>query len=437
MRHVEIAEGPLLPRWASTLIHAVFIPWCIFAAVWIGYAMVVQDQTMELLGRIKGPWEGDVPPMDSPHITEGIDFLQQKPRQSLLYVIQELLREEIDDPRMARAIALRKATNWAVESRRRHLFEEILQHMSEDGEMPPVYELPEQHQRTLDDLLKERLADPTRSYEERKITEVVQWLAGGRQTVPKGPERRRIKSLQSKYQKRLFFGEEKETLTMIAEDWSDSTNAARRGAAEKFLLMLDGQHAELTPEEREECLQTARHWEALYLKGRERLSEVAFALVQHVESEDTFLDHPEIWDMVRLLHEPYAPARRNMAEIVYVLRNRKYVFIYLSEFIKKDTINPVMAVETARLTKDEHEQLLRRQNHTRRLAAIEVVERIATDYCRNPFEMENLQEGQDQDKIFKEKTIQTLESVLEDEDVGSQAQQALKSIREACPQYFD
>ncbi len=435
-REIKRVEGPLLPRWLSVLLYAIFVPLSAFGLVYIGRSAWVQHNTVGLLRTITGPWEGEMPPMDSEQVQGRFHYLERKPRNGLLYVIEELLQDAIRDPRMARAIVLKRALQWATQAEKRLLFEEILANMSKDGEMRLDYVLPEEHRQTLEAFLNERAAQPRASYEDRKITEVLQWVAEGRPTAAKGPEIRRIKSLQTQYEKKIFAGRERRALEKLAEQWGRSDEPVPRGAAQKFARMLRGKYAELSHEEKQCCLERAKHWEGLYLKGQERLTQVAARLARIIQRDDRFLDHPELWDLVRLLYMSHQPARRNLAETIFVLRTRRFILIYLSQFLLKDTINPVMAAETARLTKSEHEALLRDENLRRRLACIELAGRIALDYCREPFEIRGIEEPE-REELFKDRIIRALQAVIEDEEVGKQAQQILDAIPDACKEHSE
>jgi len=435
MRRVEVETGPLLPRWLSVLIYGVFVPFCVFGAYYMGRAALVQHKMDRAIRLLSGPWQDEQPPMDSQAARDAIDYLKGRGRNSLLYVIQNLLQDETADPRMGRAIVLRKAIRWELESRRRQLLTELLANMGADGEIDLDYRLPEEARQTLENLVKERLEHPSISYEERKITEVLQWVLAGRKTRALGPEKRRLKALYAGYEKKLLHGAEKRALRQIMREWEQSDDPLRRSAAEKFAAMLEGRHAALTSEESRLCSERADYWEGLFFEGRRRVSQLALELARAIEQKGAFLDHPELWDLVRLLQERYPPARENLAEAVFVLRRRKFLLAYLREFITKDAINPVMAVETTRLTKSEHEELLREHNRRRRLACIDVARRIALDYCAEPFDIRGVEPAQE-DEFFTDTIIRSLEAAAEDEDVGPKAQQALDAIIDTCERYM-
>ena len=433
---LERETGPLVPRWFSALMYGVFVPWCVFSFLWIGRAMVVQHRIWGAMDVLSGPWQGEMPPMESAAVQASMSVLERSPRNGLLYIIQELQQDEIGDRRMVRAIALRKAVSWAVESQRRRLFEELLANMNDKGEMPDDYVLPPQEEEALLELIKEREENPSASYEQAKITEVLRWIVEGRRTPPVGPEKRRIRSLLVGYEKKKFFGAERHALKALMKEWAQSDDAARKSAAEEFVLMLESKQTALSPEEAARCSEEADGLEEIYMIGRRRLTEGLHRMANIIGERDIFVDHSHLWDLLRLLDYRDDAARRSIAEAVMSLKGRKYALAYLAEFILKDSVNPVMAVETARLTKDEHEQLLGRENYRRRLNCIEVAWRLAIQYCRQPFEIEGVPKEK-QAAFFRLQVIGSIEAVAEDKEVGRAASEALQELQQPCAQHFE
>ena len=347
--------------------------------------------------------------------------------------MQELQQNETRDGRMVRAIALRKAIRWRTESRRRALFDELLANIDESGEFADDYRLPSEHRETLKVLIEERREHPSASYEQNKITAVLQWLAEGRPTPARGPEKRRIKALKTKYGKKVFFGAEKRALERIIEQWKTADDPGRSGAALKFAVMLEGRHAELDPEEEELCTERAAQWEELYQTGRLRLAGVVQELAGLIVQKDTSLDHPPLYDLVRFLGDHSDVMRQRMAQSVLLLRQRKYVVIYLSQFLLMDSVNPVMAVETPRLTKDEHEELLAQELTRRRLACLDVLLELGLQYCREPFTFQGIDpDPSKQEKFFRDEVLGTFEVLLKDKQLGSRAEKALDELRKVC-----
>ena len=527
----EPETGPLLPRWLSVGIYAVFAPWCVVSLVWIAWATVAQQR---IFAATSGVLEGKG--------TGHTEILARAPLDSLLYLMQELRQDEMKATSMARAAALRRATNWGQGARQRALLRELLAHMDDKtSEMEPDYRLPPEHMRALLHLCVERISrgffragdawleelqglrdaialagapegpalspaearnleedrrrieelieeligeqqsapGPGRlgrgpggargasvaGYEEGKITQVLVWIARGRPTPARGPEERRIGSLAQGYEKKRFFGAEEEALGGVRESWLASQEPGRSAVGEKFALMLEYERLEskhrgeeltpedeeamgellaratLTPEEENLCRERAAHWEESYMQGIERLASVALDMVKliHQDSENRMLaggspvrvDHPHLWDMVRFLDHRSPEVGAIIAEASRIMKGRKYIFVFLSEFIQRREVNPVMAVETARLTKHDHERLLREDLRRLRLAGIEVLADIGAAYYREPFDIQGVEKDA-QAAFVGERVIGTLESMLEDKDkeIADRAQEALDAVNE-------
>jgi hypothetical protein len=280
-------------------------------------------------------------------------------------------------------------------------------------------------------------------YEEQKITGVVQWMATveSERTPPTGTEKRRVKALQAKYEKKLFVDAEKEVLSEIQAAWAASEDDVKKEAAAEFAKMLEDEYADLPYEQEGVCKEAAHAWEEQYLRGVKRLSIVAGDLVGLIVDKEMKLDHPVINNLTRLLRERHKPARDNLKKAVFRLRYRKYTLLFLKDLIAKDRINPVMAVETKRLTKDEHEQLLRRQNHRRRVAIIDVIGDIVADYCETPFDVRRVPAASEEARLSEaeiqkresdfvhECTIGALEEQRKDDEIGEMVREELPQLR--------
>ena len=68
-RNVELETGALLPRWLTVTLYAVFVPFCLFSAFWIGRSIIIQESINDYLQVLAGPWEDEPPPMDSKVVT--------------------------------------------------------------------------------------------------------------------------------------------------------------------------------------------------------------------------------------------------------------------------------------------------------------------------------------------------------------------------------
>ncbi len=523
----EPETGPLLPRWLSVGIYAVFAPWCVVSLVWIAWSTVAQQR---IFAATSGVLEGKG--------TGHTEILARAPLDSLLYLMQELRQDEMKAPRMARAAALRRAADWGQGARQRALLRELLAHMDDKtSEMEPDYRLPPEHMRALlhlcverisrgffragdtwleelqglrdaialagapegpalspaearnleedrrriEELIEEQQSAPgpgrlgrgpgdargasVAGYEEGKITQVLVWIARGRPTPARGPEERRIGSLAQGHDKKRFFGAEEEALGGVRESWLASQEPGRSAVGEKFALMLEYERLEskhrgeeltpedeeamgellakatLRPEEENLCRERAAHWEESYMEGIERLASVALDMAKliHQDSENRTragespvrVDHPHLWDMVRFLDHRSPEVGARFAEACRIMKGRKYIFVFLSEFIQRREVNPVMAVETARLTKHDHERLLREDLRRLRLSGIEVLADIGAAYYREPFDIQGVEKDA-QAAFVRERVIGTLESMLEDKDkeIADRAQEALDAVNE-------
>ncbi|MDP6107345.1 MAG: hypothetical protein QGI33_02775, partial [Candidatus Brocadiia bacterium] len=441
----EPETGPLLPRWLSLGIYALFVPWCVFSIVWIARATVTQKR---VFAATRGVLDGEG--------TGHTEILARAPLDSLLYLMQELRQDEMKTTSMARAAALRRAADWGQGARQRALLRELLAHMDEKtSELEPDYQVPPEHMRALlhlcverisrglfragdtgldeleglrdaialaeaaegpalspaeardleedrrriDELTEERQSAPgprrlgrgpagarsasVAGYEEGKVTQVLIWIALRRPTPARGPEKRRIGSLAQGCEKKRFFGAEEEALKSLREDWLASQEPGRSAAGKKFALMLEYESLEargapaadgdrdggeealrasaellaratLTPEEENLCRDRAAYWEENYMQGIQRLASVALDMVKliHEDSENKTragespvrVDHPHLWDMVRFLDHRSPAVGARFAEACRIMKGRKYIFVFLSEFIQRRDVNPVMAV---------------------------------------------------------------------------------------------
>jgi len=437
---MELETGRLLPVWLTTLIYAFGLPWCAFAIVYIIWASVVQHKVVSAVDLIAGK-EGPVLSLSDPRMKEAVQLLSQNPKDGLLYILEELQQREIENPNMAKALALAKALRWGTDSARRQLFEELLSHMNLKGEFEEGYVLPEEHARTLRELIEERKAAALESYEEKKITEVLEWVAAGHKTPPKGPEYRRLMSLKTKYEKRRFQGKEIKALEDIIELWEQKQESVYQEIVAQFRKMLQGAAASLSPEARAICEENRRLWEDKYLAGRANLAEVAYQLLEKILQERIFIDHPPIYVMIRLLDHRHKPVRESMAKCVMLLRKNRFTIEYLADAAKQATVNPVMAVETETMTQEEHEVLLIEANKRRRREAVKLLTEIALEWCRmraetgqeNPFGLKVM----DARKFFKDNVVEVFREIADHKDVKDLAQESIARLRAGCSDYFE
>jgi len=431
----------LLPAWLLAIIYGVGVPWCVFAVVYIGIASVIQRKVVNAVRLVSGKTVESPLPLSDPAVRDAVEVLLKNPKDGLLFAMEELQRREIESDRMARVSALRKALRWEKDSDRRSLIAEVLSHMNARGEFEEGYVLPDKDARTLKELIDERKAEASESYEEQRITEVLEWIAQGHPGQPKGPEHRRIRSLQAELEKRKFRGVEIDAMKEIIELWEQKQQAVYRQAAQKFVKMLQEQPASLSPEEQRVCEQYIRQLKEEYLKGRENLAQVAYLSLKKILDERMFLDHPPRYVMIRLLESPYKPVQDRMADCVMLINQNKFTIEYLAEAAKESSVNPVMAVETATMTKQENEALLREDNIRRRRKAIELLTAIALDWCRKRAETNNENpyglDVPDPRAFFKNNVVEVFREIAEQKDVKDLAAESMARIRAAGPDYFD
>ena len=437
---MELETGRLLPAWLTTLIYAVGLPWCAFAFVYLAWASIVQRKVVDAVHLISGR-QAEAFSLSDPQMQAAIQILAENPKDGLLYILEELQQREPESPKMAKALALEKALQWGTDSARRQLFDELLSHMNPKGEFDEGYVLPEEHARTLTELIEERKADALESYEEQKISEVLEWVAAGHKTSPEGPEHRRLKSLQTKYAKRRFQGKEVRALEEIIEMWEQNKEGVYQQLVGQFRQMLEGSAASVSGDARVICEQNLRQWEDQYLAGRANLAEVAHQLLEKLVAGRKFIDHPPIYVMVRMLDHRHEPVRRSMAECARLLRKSRFTIEYLAAAAKQDTINPVMAVETETMTQEEHEAVLMEANRRRRREAVRLLTEIALEWCQmrakdggeNPFDLK----VQDAHKFFMDNVVEVFREIAEHEDIKDLAQESAGKLRGSCADYFE
>jgi hypothetical protein len=399
---------------------------------------------------------------------------------------------------MAKALALRKALDWAEIYRRRQVIARILSVMQETGEISrgalgADWDGHDVLRRVIDD--RRALSNPTPA--EQRITEVLVWIYRDRPTRPGGLERRRMKALQDAYQKRGFAPVEAEALQAVIESWQASGEPAKEQAAEKFQQMLASQEVDwlevmnrmegvedpeaeeaedlpdppsvddvsLTGDVRELVRQEMQAFEDAYEAGMVRIARAARTMVNMINGPDVgttgsanpalagydleapdeklFVDHPHIYQYVSLLGyryemdhpEKFEEVRNLIIEGVYALRHRKFTLYFLRLFGRKTAINPVMAVETERLTKEQHEREMREANDERVRNAQKLMVRVFRDYLQSPADyldeddpqFDTQEEVQD---YIRAKLIHPMQDLIEDPTFGQHARDQLKTMRE-------
>ncbi len=424
----EPAMGPLLPRWFKMLFYGTFAPFCVFAVIWISHSLYVQHQLTSAANVVLGGLSENVS-LDSPEGQQAVAALENRPLDGWLYLIQELLRDEIEDPRMARILALRKAIRWGEMSVRLDVIQQIVANMTDDGGIAGDFELTDQMRTVLRRMIEQRRADPEMSYVETRITDVLEWLADGYPGQPQGPEKRRMIALERQYEKSRFVGAEAEALEFLIQEWAASSDATARSCAEKFQVMLEGGKTSLTESESEYCQERIERWEDLYDAGITRVAEVGYSLLKRVIGSGERIDHPHIYQYMSLLGQPLDSVRKAIVEGVWLLRHNKFCLRFLGGYATRTQINPVMAVETERLTKEEHERIMRRINDRRVLESVRLLGRIGVDYVQNRAEYDLAVDNQD--AYVRQFVVHSLESVEEHPTIGPDAESSLQQIRQA------
>jgi hypothetical protein len=411
------------------LFYSTFGPFCLFAVGYVVRSMLVQHALVSAVDRIDGGLERKAYSPTSPEVQESFRTLKRFPVKAFLYCNQELLQDEEDDPRMARALALRKAVDWGMLSERRDVLRKITDSMSEEGRIPPDV-LDEETRSVLATMVEERRANPELTYAERRVTDVLAWLAEGAETPPKGPEKQRVESLLDQYEKKEFVGEEKEALEALMAAWRDSSDPVAQSAAVEFARMLTGEQTSLDTAQAELCSGRADRWEDLYRQGAVFLADASGEVLTEIIEQELRLDHPHIYQYITLLGHRFEEVRERIREGMWMLRRRYYAIRFLSLFASRTSINPVMAAPTERLTREEHERLLRRANDRRMRECVGLLGRIGLDYVQNAEEYE-LARAEDRDEYVRRYIVHALEGLTEDERVGGMATDALAGIRGA------
>ncbi|MHC5034093.1 MAG: hypothetical protein ACYTFZ_03555 [Planctomycetota bacterium] len=425
----ETASGPLLPRWFTTPFYTVFGLFCVYSVIHIGRSVRMQQTLTEAVNVVKGDAERAAADFDSPEGQQAILQLERHPREAFLYVNEELLQDEDKDGRMARAMALRKAVDWGRDSARRDVIERILANMTDEGAVAAGFTLDEKTRQVLEEMVAERRANPELTYVEDRITDVLDWLAKGHPGQPKGPERRRLRALADLYAKRVFLGAEERALTALMAEWRDDPDPVAQGAADAFEKMLALQRTELSPEAEALCTQRADEWEQRYREGMTRLAQAGVRMTERIVGERMFLDHPHIYQCLTLLNHRFEEVRETVATEAWVLRHNQFAIRFLAHLATSTAINPLMAVETVRLTREENERQMRRAKDRRMREAVRLLGRIGVDYIKN---RQDYDLGvKDPDDFIRAQIVGSLTEIIDEQVVTDLVQEALANLREA------
>jgi hypothetical protein len=425
----EAATGPLLPRWFSVPFYVVFGLFCAFSLVYIVRSYIVQNSLVKAMAVLNGDTVQPAVGLDSPQGEQALVALKSHPVQAILYLNQQMLQNEEDDPRMARAMALRKAVTWSQVAAERDMIDTILAHMRPDGSLDPDFELSSEMQKALEELVARRRADTELTYAEDLITDALEWVVKGSGTKPKGTERRQLAALETFYRKKVFQGSEMGALRELMRQWEQSSEPVAQKAAGQFALMLEGKQAELSAEEQALCTAGAAEWEGRYRDGIVYIAQAARQLAAEIAERGLFLDHPHIYQYCSLLDHRFPQAREDVAAGIWLLRHSQFTVRFLSYFATKTAVNPFMAVETLRMTREEREREMRKLNNVRMREAVVLLGRIGVDYIEHP-EQYKLAVADPND--FMRKTIVSALTEVEDEPViADVVAEALQNIQRA------
>jgi len=160
----ETVEGPLLPRWFTVPFYLIFGLFCVYSLYSIARSVHIQHQLSTAVDRVNGGVQSVAHPPGTPEGDEALAVLSEHPVDAFLYLNQAILQNEDQDPRMARALALRKAVDWGVTSARRKLVAYILANMNDDGSLTPDFKLDAEMQGVLDAMVSERRANTELTY---------------------------------------------------------------------------------------------------------------------------------------------------------------------------------------------------------------------------------------------------------------------------------
>ncbi|MCK4373789.1 MAG: hypothetical protein KAX19_00630, partial [Candidatus Brocadiae bacterium] len=109
LREAEV--GTLLPRWFTTTFYVVFAVFSVYSIIHITRSLTIQRALTEAVDVVNGAVDRPAADLDSPEGQKALAVLKRHSSRALLYLNQALLQDEENDPRMARAMALRKAAD--------------------------------------------------------------------------------------------------------------------------------------------------------------------------------------------------------------------------------------------------------------------------------------------------------------------------------------
>jgi hypothetical protein len=164
--------------------------------------------------------------------------------------------------------------------------------------------------------------------------------------------------------------------------------------------------------------------------GREQDLPEGSAPVPGAPRVRTVLRHSHIYQLISLLGFDYEEVRAQLREAAYAMRHNKFAVRFIGDFADRTTINPVMAVETERLTKEEHERELKRANDRRVRECIRLLGRIGLDFVRNPDHYE-FRQIEDSAGYMREFVYHRLESLRDEEAYAALVEEQIEALEKA------
>jgi hypothetical protein len=152
-------------------------------------------------------------------------------------------------------------------------------------------------------------------------------------------------------------------------------------------------------------------------------------MVGDIVEAEIFLDHPHIYQYCSLLAHRFPQVREQVGEGVWLLRHNEFCVRFLSYFATRTTINPFMAVETERLTREEHQRMMREANERSMRAAARLLGRLGVDYIVNRDEFDL--EVPDQDEFIRKFIISALTEVEDEPVIAELVDQIMGELRAA------
>ncbi|MCP3884063.1 MAG: hypothetical protein GY700_01035, partial [Propionibacteriaceae bacterium] len=431
------------PHWFRMTLYIGFSLFIAASVVIITRSMIRQKTLTSALAVLEAR---DGTPSDQ-EVEQARQDMASNPVHSFQYLLQSLLQDLDKDPRMATVMVLDKAIGWGETSRRRELLKQLVAAFHEDDGTPSdTFVLTDELKAQLADLITMRQSRADISYAEKRITEVLEWMHAGQPTAPHGTELRRLRILARGYDKKRFTSREAAVLRTIV-DGSSLLGDTLKTLAPKFTNMLADvttTEAVLSEDEVATCVKQRNDLEARYADGMIKVAETVTMISRQIADpqHDVFVDHPHIYQCVSLLGYRYDPSKPELhaavrdeiaQAIVALRRHTRFAIIHLAEFASQTAINPVMAVETERLTASEHERQMSWQNQERLRRCIDLLQDTFQDYLENA-EAYKIKDGpitsDDERDTFISKTIVgTLRSLSEDRTVGVEATRALEAMK--------